>query len=223
MKRGETIALLGPNGAGKSTAVSILLGLRRPDTGAVTVLGDTPRHAVATGRVGALLQSAGLPQGVTVREVVQLARQLSPHPAPLNGLLKTAGLATIADRRVDGLSGGQAQRVRYAFAIAGNPEVLFLDEPTVGMDVETQRDFWRDMHEHAAAGRTILFATHYLHEAESVSDRVVVLRSGRVVADGKADRITRQLARSLSSGSDRRPVPLPFGPFIAYTLPEPAR
>jgi ABC-2 type transport system ATP-binding protein len=195
VERGETVALLGPNGAGKSTAVSILLGLRKPETGTVTVLGFTPRDAVATGNVGALLQSAGLPQGAKVREVVQLVGRLSPHPAPLNELLKKAGLESIAERRVDGLSGGQAQRVRYALAIAGNPKVLFLDEPTVGMDVETQRDFWRDMREHAAAGRTILFATHYLHEAESVSDRVVVLRSGRVVADGSPSAIKAATGR----------------------------
>jgi ABC-2 type transport system ATP-binding protein len=184
VRRGETVALLGPNGAGKSTAVSILLGLRKPDAGSVAVLGVTPRSAVASGSVGALLQSAGLPQGVKVREVVQLIRDLSPHPAPMSEVMAKAGLQSIAERRVDGLSGGQAQRVRYALAIAGKAEVLFLDEPTVGMDVETQRDFWKDMREHASDGRTVLFATHYLHEAESVADRVVVLRSGRVVADG---------------------------------------
>jgi ABC-2 type transport system ATP-binding protein len=193
--RGETVALLGPNGAGKSTAVSILLGLRKPDAGAVSVLGGAPRTAVAAGRVGALLQSSGLPQGVTVREVVQLARHLSPHPAPMDELLAKAGLESFAERRVDGLSGGQAQRVRYAFAIAGNAEILFLDEPTVGMDVETQRDFWKDMRAHAAAGRTVLFATHYLHEAESVADRVVVLRSGRVVADGPPSTIKAAAGR----------------------------
>lgn len=193
--RGETIALLGPNGAGKSTAVSILLGLRKPDAGTVAVLGGTPRSAVSAGRVGALLQSAGLPQGVKIREVVQLARQLSPHPAPMSELLEKAALGDIAERRVDGLSGGQAQRVRYALAIAGNPDILFLDEPTAGMDVETQRAFWKDMREHAAAGRTVLFATHYLHEAESVADRVVVLRSGRVVADGPPSSIKAAAGR----------------------------
>lgn len=159
------------------------------------VLGGVPHNAVAAGRVGALLQSAGLPQGVKVREVVQLARELSPHPAPMAEVMAKAGLESISERRVDGLSGGQAQRVRYALAIAGNAEVLFLDEPTVGMDVETQRDFWKDMREHASAGRTVLFATHYLHEAESVADRVVVLRSGRVVADATPSTIKAAAGR----------------------------
>lgn len=193
--RGETVALLGPNGAGKSTAVNILLGLRRQDAGVAHVLGGEPRDAVVAGRVGALLQSGGLPPGLRVREVVELARHLSPHPAPLADVMAKAGLDVIAERLVEGLSGGQAQRVRYALAIAGNAELLFLDEPTVGMDVETQRSFWKDIREHAASGRTVLFATHYLHEAESVADRVVVLRSGKVVADAAPSAIKAAAGR----------------------------
>src|SRR5262249_30172204 len=126
VERGETVALLGPNGAGKSTAVSILLGLREPDSGAVQVLGTDPRGAVGSGRVSALLQESGLPPGVKVREIVQLARDLTPRPAPMAEILEKAGLDEIADRLVDGLSGGQTQRVRYALAIAGDPELLFL-------------------------------------------------------------------------------------------------
>ena len=193
--RGETVALLGPNGAGKSTAVNILLGLRRQDAGTARVLGGEPRDAVVAGRVGALLQSGGLPPGLRVREVVELARQLSPHPARMTDVMTKAGLGAIAERLVEGLSGGQAQRVRYALAIAGDAEVLFLDEPTVGMDVETQRSFWQDIRAHAASGRTVLFATHYLHEAESVADRVVVLRSGKVVADGTPSTIKAAAGR----------------------------
>ncbi len=183
VERGETVALLGPNGAGKSTTVSILLGLREPDSGEVSVLGSHPRQAVGTGRVSALLQESGLPPGVKIREIVQLARDLSPHPARMDEILGKAGLADIADRMVEGLSGGQTQRVRYALAIAGDPELLFLDEPTVALDVEGRRAFWRDVRVQAAAGRTVLFATHYLDEAESVADRIVVLRQGQVVAD----------------------------------------
>ncbi len=193
--RGETVALLGPNGAGKSTAVNILLGLRSADSGIATVLGGEPRHAVAEGHVGALLQTSGLPPGLRVREVVDLSRQLSPHPSALTEVMAKAGLSSIADRFVEGLSGGQAQRVRYALAIAGNADVLFLDEPTVGMDVETQHSFWKDIREHAAAGRTVLFATHYLHEAEAVADRIVVLRTGRVVADGSPSSIKAAAGR----------------------------
>lgn len=183
VERGETVALLGPNGAGKSTAVSILLGLREADSGEVSVLGSPPRGAIGSGRVSALLQESGLPPGVKVREIIQLARDLSPHPAPLAEVLGKAGLDEIADRLVEGLSGGQTQRVRYALAIACDPELLFLDEPTVALDVEGRRAFWRDVRVQAAAGRTVLFATHYLDEAESVADRIVVLRAGQVVAD----------------------------------------
>ncbi len=193
--RGETVALLGPNGAGKSTAVNILLGLRRADSGVATVLGGEPRRAVEEGYVGALMQTSGLPPGLRVREVVDLGRRLSPRPSALDEVMAKAGLNSIADRFVEGLSGGQAQRVRYALAIAGSADLLFLDEPTVGMDVETQHSFWKDIREHAAAGRTVLFATHYLHEAEAVADRIVVLRTGRVVADGTPSAIKTAAGR----------------------------
>lgn len=212
--RGETVALLGPNGAGKSTAVGILLGLRTADSGRITVLGGEPSSAVRSGRVGALLQSSGLPPGVKIHEVVQLARSLSPHPMPLETVLSKAGLTDISSRKVDGLSGGQAQRVRYALAIAGDPEVLFLDEPTVAMDVESRRAFWLDMRLQAEAGRTVLFATHYLEEAEAVADRIVVLRAGRVVADGVASEIkaaarTRTIRFTLAAANEQQLRALP--------------
>jgi ABC-2 type transport system ATP-binding protein len=181
--RGETVALLGPNGAGKSTAVGIMLGLLRPDGGRVEVLGGPPEVAVAAGRVGAMLQVGGLPEGGRVAEVVDLVRQFYPRPLPLENLLTRAGLNDIAGRRVDGLSGGQAQRVRFALAMAGDSDVVFLDEPTEGMDVETRRGFWVQIRVNAALGHTVLFATHRLEEAETVADRVVVLSHGAVVAD----------------------------------------
>ena len=181
---GETIALLGPNGAGKSTAISIMLGLLEPSGGVAHTLGLAPRDAVRSGRVGAMLQSATLPAGAHVGELVDLARALYPSPSPRDTILGRAGLADLVGRRADTLSGGEAQRVRFALAIAGDPDLVFLDEPTVAMDVETRRAFWADMRRAASEGRTVLFATHYLDEADQVADRIVVLDHGRVVADG---------------------------------------
>ncbi|HEU4671600.1 MAG TPA: ABC transporter ATP-binding protein [Candidatus Limnocylindrales bacterium] len=186
LETGRTVALLGPNGAGKSTAIGLLLGLLSATSGTVRTLGVDPREAVARGRVGAMLQSSSLPTGSRVRELVELVRSLYPEPMPTEEVLARAGLEGLADRGVEGLSGGEAQRVRFALAIAGDPELVFLDEPTVGMDVDSRRSFWADMRRLAAAGRTILFATHYLDEADQAADRIVVLDRGRVVADGSA-------------------------------------
>jgi ABC-2 type transport system ATP-binding protein len=191
--RGETVALLGPNGAGKSTLVGCLLGLSRPDGGRVEVLGGQPGQAVAAGRVGAMLQQGALLDGLTVRELVGFVGGLYPRPLPVGQVLERAGIADLANRRVERLSGGQAQRVRFAMAIAGNPELLFLDEPTVGMDVEGRRAFWDGVAGMAAAGATVLFATHYLEEADAYADRIVMLLRGRVVADGSAAAIKARI------------------------------
>ncbi|HEY5628789.1 MAG TPA: ABC transporter ATP-binding protein [Candidatus Limnocylindrales bacterium] len=181
---GETVALLGPNGAGKSTAIGIMLGLLDPSGGTARTLGLAPGQAVRSGRVGAMLQSATLPAGTRVGELVDLARALYPAPLSRQSILERAGLGDLAGRRVDRLSGGEAQRVRFALAIAGDPDLVFLDEPTVAMDVESRRAFWGDMRRSATEGRTILFATHYLDEADGVADRIIVLDHGRVVANG---------------------------------------
>jgi len=181
---GSTVALLGPNGAGKSTAINLVLGLLHPDDGKVNVLGLTPAEAIASVRVGAMLQTGGLPTAVKVGELVEFARGLYPQPIAYDTILATAGLTQLAGRRVEVLSGGEAQRLRFALAIAGDPDLLFLDEPTVAMDVESRRAFWKDMREFAEQGRTVLFATHYLDEADTVADRIVVLDHGHIVADG---------------------------------------
>jgi ABC-2 type transport system ATP-binding protein len=186
---GETVALLGPNGAGKTTAISLMLGLLDPSTGTVETLAMEPREAVATGRVGAMLQTVGLPSLVRVGELVEFARRLYPAPLAAADVIERAGLGALENRRVEGLSGGETQRLRFALAIAGDPDLVFLDEPTVAMDVETRRSFWSDMRRSAAEGRTILFATHYLEEADQVADRIIVLDHGRVVADGTGQSI----------------------------------
>jgi ABC-2 type transport system ATP-binding protein len=190
---GEMVALLGPNGAGKSTTVDVLLGLRQPDSGMARVLGQAPRRATGSGRVGAMLQSGSLPDRALVGEVVELARKLYRSPHSLTSLLELADLTDLARRRTDRLSGGQARRVQLAIALAGDPDVLFLDEPTTGLDVQSRRLFWDGVRRAAASGTTVLFATHYLDEADANASRVLVLAGGHLVADGDPAAIKARL------------------------------
>ncbi len=182
--RGETVALLGPNGAGKSTAIDTMLGLRTPTSGEVRVLGLTPSAAAAAGKIGGMVQTGGLPEGAKVSELISLFRQLYRGQRSQADLLRLAGLTEIADRRVEQLSGGQTQRVRFALALAGRPELLFLDEPTAALDVEARRAFWQSVRTIAEQGTTVLFATHYLEEADANATRIIVVSHGRVLADG---------------------------------------
>ncbi|MGY6023035.1 ABC transporter ATP-binding protein [Streptomyces spinosirectus] len=213
---GETVALLGPNGAGKSTTLDLLLGLKNADSGAVRVFGTSPREAIVAGRVGAMLQSGGLMDEVTVAELVKLACDLHPKPYKAADVLARAGIAKIADRKVNKLSGGQAQRVRFALATAGDSDLIVLDEPTTGMDVSARQAFWATMREQADQGRTVLFATHYLEEADAIADRVLVLHRGRLLADGTAAEIkakagARRVAFDLEGTIDEAPLRnLPF-------------
>jgi ABC-2 type transport system ATP-binding protein len=186
---GEVFGLLGPNGAGKSTSLDMLLALRKPTAGKITMFGQDPYHAVKSGRVGAMLQSGGLMPEVTVRELVTLVAGFHPRPVAVDITMRRAGIAEIADQRVDKLSGGQTQRVRFALAIIGESELIVLDEPTTAMDVETRRLFWANMKAEAAEGRTVLFATHYLEEADHAADRILVINRGRLLADGTPDEI----------------------------------
>src|SRR5215471_4501942 len=181
---GETVALLGPNGAGKSTAIDTMLGLRAPTSGEVRILGGSPAAAVAAGQISGMLQNGGLPEGAKVSELIGLFRQLYRDRRSTTELLTLAGIADLADRRVEKLSGGQTQRVRFALALAGNPELLFLDEPTAALDVEARRHFWQSVQTIAAQGTTVLFATHYLDEADANASRIIVVNHGRVIADG---------------------------------------
>jgi ABC-2 type transport system ATP-binding protein len=190
--RGQTVALLGPNGAGKTTTIGLLLGLIGVQGGSVQVLGTGPREAVRLGRVGSMLQTgsgSGLPPNVRVNSVLKLVCRLYANPAPLEETVQHAGISHLLDRQTDRLSGGQAQLVRFAVAIAGNPELLVLDEPTAAMDVAGQRAFWALIRKFAREGRTTVFATHHLREADEIADRVVVVNHGRVVADGPGSSI----------------------------------
>jgi ABC-2 type transport system ATP-binding protein len=204
LRAGETVALLGPNGAGKSTSLDMLLALRKPTSGRINMFGEDPYHAVKSGRVGAMLQSGGLMPEVTVRELVTLVTGFHPKPEPVETTLKRAGITQFADQRVDRLSGGQTQRVRFALAICGQSELIVLDEPTTAMDVETRRLFWNSMKEEVAEGRTLLFATHYLEEADQAADRILVINRGRLLADGTPAEIkARAGARRITFHLDR--------------------
>lgn len=186
---GETAALLGPNGAGKSTTIDMLLGLSKPDSGAVWVFGRAPREAVDAGLVGAMLQTGGLIRDLSVRELVAMMASLYPVPMDVEEALEVTGLQAIAGQRTHKLSGGQTQRVRFALAIVSNPDLLVLDEPTVALDVEGRREFWSIMRGFAARGKTVLFATHYLEEADANADRAILMAHGRIVADGPTTEI----------------------------------
>jgi ABC-2 type transport system ATP-binding protein len=184
VERGETVALLGPNGAGKSTTIDMMLGLLEPDAGSAQVFGGSPRDAVASGRVGAMLQTGSLIRDLTVRELVAMVASLYPRPLATDEAIALTGIGEIADRLTQKLSGGETQRARFATAIVSNPDLLVLDEPTVAMDVEARRAFWMTMRNFAADNRTVLFATHYLEEADLFADRVILMAHGRIVADG---------------------------------------
>ena len=162
----------------------MLLALRKPTSGRIRMFGSDPYHAVKSGRVGAMLQSGGLMPEVTVRELVTLVTGFHPRPLPVDQTLRRAGITDIAGRRVDKLSGGQTQRVRFALAIVGESDLIVLDEPTTAMDVETRQAFWANMNAEVAEGRTLLFATHYLEEADQAADRILVINQGRLLADG---------------------------------------
>jgi ABC-2 type transport system ATP-binding protein len=182
--RGEVLALLGPNGAGKSTTIDLALGLSRPTSGTARLFGGDPRAAVVDGRVGAMLQGGALLPEMTVLQSITLIAAAHRNPLPVEEAMRRAGVTDIAKQRVSKLSGGQLQRARFAVAVVSNPELLILDEPTAAMDVESRHEFWRSMREFTEQGRTVVFATHYLDEADDFADRIVIMNLGRIVADG---------------------------------------
>ena len=195
LRQGEVVAFLGPNGAGKTTTIDMVLGLGAPSTGHVEVFGMTPRAAIARGLVAAVMQTGGLLKDLKVRETVAYTASLFADHRNVDDVLTEAGIVDIADRLVAQCSGGEQQRVRFAMALVSDPALLVLDEPTTGMDVEGRRAFWSSIRSDASRGRTVLFATHYLEEADQYADRIVLVRHGRVVADGTGSEI-----RALSSG-----------------------
>jgi len=196
IEKGSLVAMLGPNGAGKTTSINLMLGLRRPTSGKALIFGDDPRRIATRKRFGAMLQESGVPQLLKVTELVELFRSYYPKPLPTDQVVKLVGLEEKANTLVRDLSGGQTQRLYFALAICGDPEVLFLDEPTVGMDVEGRRVFLRVIRDFAASGKTILLTTHYLEEADELAERVLVIDKGNVIADGSPQDIKSRVAGS---------------------------
>lgn len=184
VRAGELVALLGPNGAGKTTAVKLLLGLQIPTTGTVTVFGGNPVHPQVRMRTGAMLQIGKVPETLRVREHISLFSSYYRKPLPIAESLAVAGLESIKDRMFGELSGGQKQRVLFALAVCGDPDILFLDEPTVGLDVESRRGLWEQIRNMVSRGKTVLLTTHYLQEADSLADRVVVINQGAIIVEG---------------------------------------
>jgi len=212
---GEVVALLGPNGAGKSTTVDMILGLSKPDQGDVNVFGRKPNDAIRGGMIGAMLQGGALMDDLTVGETVGMVAALHRKPMPVAEALRRAGVDDLANRRSNKLSGGQKQRVRFAVALVSDPDLLVLDEPTAAMDVGTRREFWQSMYSFTESGRTVLFATHYLEEAEEFADRVVLMRRGRIVADGSVAEV-----RALAGGRTIRAVVPGASDAVIAALPE---
>jgi ABC-2 type transport system ATP-binding protein len=191
---GEIVALLGPNGAGKSTAVRLLLGLSAPTAGTARIFGGNPRRPETRTRIGAMLQVASVPKTLKVKEHIDLFRSYFPHPMPFAEIVRIAQLEGIEDRLFEKLSGGQRQRLLFGLALCGDPEIVFLDEPTVGMDIEARRGLWTQIRSLAAQGKTVLLTTHYLEEADALAHRIVVISKGRVVSEGSPREVKGRFA-----------------------------
>lgn len=199
IRRGEIVALLSPNGAGKTTFLDLVLGFGAPSSGSLSVLGTTPRQAVLDGRVGAVLQTGGLLHDLTVKETVSMVAACHSRHLPVTTALERAGASAIASRKVRKCSGGEQQRLRFALALLTEPDLLLLDEPTAGMDVRARKEFWETMQTEAERGRTVVFATHFLQEASDFADRIVLMRSGRIVVDGPVHEVTNTGHRTVSA------------------------
>jgi ABC-2 type transport system ATP-binding protein len=191
---GEVVAMLGPNGAGKTTSISLLLGLRKPTSGKASLFGLDPTNLQSRSRVGVMLQESGVPDMLKVREIVDLFRSYYPQPMARDAAIAIAGLEEKANALVKELSGGQKQRLYFALAVCGDPDVLFLDEPTVGMDVEGRRSFIERIAGFARSGRTVVLTTHYLEEADQLAERVIVIDRGLVIADAPPAEIKSRVA-----------------------------
>lgn len=195
VRRGEVLAVLGPNGAGKTTAISLLLGLLHADAGSAQVFGQLPASPVARRRIGAMLQTAGVSETLAVGELIALFRSYYPRPRSVADTVALSGVGDLLRRRYGRLSGGQQRRVQFALAICGNPEILFLDEPTTGLDIEARATMWKAIRTLVSEGCAVVLTTHYLEEAEALADRIIVLARGRIVAAGSVGQIRARVAQ----------------------------
>ncbi|PRB70491.1 ABC transporter ATP-binding protein [Arthrobacter sp. MYb213] len=197
---GQIVAFLGPNGAGKTTTIDMILGLTQPTAGAAKILGLDPPQAVSSGRVSAVLQTGGLLRDMTVKETVTVIASMHGKSDRINAVMERTGLTRIAKRRVGKCSGGEQQRIKFALALLPDPDVLILDEPTAGMDVMARREFWSTMRSEATQGRTVIFATHYLEEAQNFAERTILMSQGKIVADGATAELRQLISgRTLSA------------------------
>lgn len=201
IQTGQIVAFLGPNGAGKTTTVDMILGLTQPTEGSAQILGLDPRQAVLAGRVSAVLQTGGLLRDMTVRETVSVIAHMHEQADRIGAVMERTGLDKIAKRRVGKCSGGEQQRIKFALALLPDPDVLILDEPTAGMDVMARREFWATMRAEATEGRTIIFATHYLEEAQNFAERTVLMSHGRIIADGATEDLRKLISGRTVSAS----------------------
>ena len=217
LRTGEIIALLGPNGAGKSTAVKLMMGLTSPTEGEARVFGGDPRLAGNRLRTGVMLQVGRAPEMLRVREHIEIMRGYYPQPLPLAEIVRIAGLEGIEQRMFGQLSGGQKQRVLFALALAGDPDLVFLDEPTVGLDIEARRRMWAEIRSLRSRGKTVLLTTHYLEEADSLADRIIVLNKGRVICEGTPAEVRATAdARSDSRNQDDSRSSLPNVKLLSF-------
>ncbi len=206
LSAGEIVCFLGPNGAGKTTAISIMLGLRKATTGTVRLFGESPNQAKSRDRIGVMLQESGVPGSLKVKELLNLIRATYSHSLPTTEILEKADLLEKQNARIATLSGGQKQRLYFALAIAGDPDIVFLDEPTIAMDVQSRQVFWRVLRNFAKLGKSILFSTHYLEEADENADRIIVINKGQIIAQGSPSEIKAVVAdKAIRFKTDLKP------------------
>ena len=202
LRRGEIVALLGPNGAGKSTAVKLMMGLSSPTSGSVAIFGADPRDTATRLRTGVMLQVGKAPEMLRVREHINIFRGYYPNPMPYADIIKAAGLEDIENRFFGELSGGQKQRTLFGLALAGDPDLIFLDEPTVGLDIEARRGMWAQIRSLASRGKTVLLTTHYLEEADALAHRIIVINKGKVVCEGTPAEVKSMGSGTMTPGSN---------------------
>ena len=224
IRRGERVAILGPNGAGKTTTIELLLGMRHPTAGSVSVFGADPGAAATRARTGAMLQDSDVPEGLTVTETIDLVRHYYPVALPVDEVLARADLTEKRSSRVSQLSGGPRQRLSFALAICGDPDLLFLDEPTAALDVEARHTFWEQVRGLADLGKTVLFSTHNLAEADALAERVIVISRGRVLVDGTPAHIKSLVAgATVDLSTDASLATVEALPGVLSVLPAPER
>ncbi|MDM5337547.1 ABC transporter ATP-binding protein [Fictibacillus enclensis] len=209
IQAGEIVAILGPNGAGKTTTILMMLGLMEPETGFSTLFGSDPKSKKVREKIGAMLQEVSVMDGLTCREILTLVRTYYPNPLPVDELIDLTGLEERdLKKRAEKLSGGQKRRLNFALALAGDPDLLFFDEPTVGMDISARKSFWDTVRLLKERGKTIIFTTHYLQEADDVAERIIMFHKGRIVADGKPEALKSKIARQTVSFVAENRIPL---------------